>query len=113
MTMALDIVKEVYSRFGEGDMDGFLNLCADDIEWVVNGPAALEKCKAFRGREGVQEFLNILGESWEFSSFTPREFISDGQTVVVLGEESGKGCAGRRLDRAPLPPSPTADRRPR
>jgi len=30
------LVKEVYRRFSENDIDGFL--CADDIEWVVNGP---------------------------------------------------------------------------
>jgi uncharacterized protein len=90
MMSALEVVKDVYGRFAEGDIEGFLNLCAEDIEWVVNGPANLEKCKAFKGRDGVREFLDILAGSWEFSSFTPRQFIADGQTVVVLGEETGK-----------------------
>ena len=49
MASALEIVKDVYSRFAEGDIDGFLNLCAENIEWVVNGPANLEKCIAFKG----------------------------------------------------------------
>lgn len=89
MAPVLDTVKDVYNRFAEGDIDGFLALCADDIEWVVNGPAILEKCKAFKGRSGVQQFLSILGESWQFSSFTPRQFIAEGDTVVVLGEETG------------------------
>jgi len=89
METAKEIVKDVYKRFSEGDIDGFLSLCADDIEWVVNGPATLEKCKAFKGRSGVQQFLSILGDSWEFSSFAPREFIAEGDTVVVLGEETG------------------------
>lgn len=88
MTTPLEVVKDVYARFAEGDLEGFLGLCADDIEWVVNGPPHLEKCKAFRGRGGVQEFLDLLA-AWEFSAFAPREFIVDGQTVVVLGEETG------------------------
>lgn len=88
MATPLEIVKDVYNRFAEGDIDGFLALCADNIEWVVNGPAHLEKCKAFKGRGGVQEFLDLLA-GWEFSSFVPREFIAAGQTVVVLGEETG------------------------
>jgi hypothetical protein len=57
----LEVVKHVYNRFAEGDIDGFLALCADNIEWVVNGPANLEKCRAFKGhgprspgRVGVQ-----------------------------------------------------------
>jgi uncharacterized protein len=90
MPNTLELVKEVYRRrFSQNDIDGFLVLCADDIEWVVNGPPTLEKCRSFRGVRGVQEFLNILGESWEFRDFSPREFIADGQTVVVLGEEAG------------------------
>jgi len=90
MMSALEVVKDVYGRFAKGDIDGFLNLCADHIEWVVNGPANLEKCNAFKGRRGVREFLNILAGSWEFSSFTPQQFFTEGQTVVVLGEETGK-----------------------
>ncbi len=89
MATAIEVVKDVYNCFSEGDMDGFLALCADNIEWVVNGPATLEKCKAFKGHAGVQQFLDILGKSWEFSAFTPRQFITEGQTVVVLGEETG------------------------
>jgi ketosteroid isomerase-like protein len=54
MTSALEVVKDVCARIAAGDIDGFLALCADNIEWVVNGPANLEKCKAFRGRSGVR-----------------------------------------------------------
>jgi ketosteroid isomerase-like protein len=88
MPTSLQVVKDVYDRFARGDIAGFLELCAADIEWVVNGPPSLEKCKAYKGRDGVQQFLDILG-AWEFSSFGPREFIVDGQTVVVLGDETG------------------------
>ena len=93
MISALKVVKDVYGRFGKGDIDGFLALCADDIEWVVNGPAGLDKCQAFKGPDGVKRFLDILTSSWEFSSFTPHEFIASGETVVVLGEETGKDKA--------------------
>ncbi|MGR8935570.1 MAG: nuclear transport factor 2 family protein [Gammaproteobacteria bacterium] len=89
MLTPLDIVKDVYARFAQNDIDGFLNLCSDEIEWVVNGPATLKKCHAFHGLDGVREFLEILGDSWTFSAFTAKEFIAAEQTVVVLGEESG------------------------
>ncbi len=90
MASALDVVKEVYNRFSKGDLDGFLALCDEDIEWVVNGPATLEKCRAFQGRDGVRKFLDILGGSWEFRSFKVQEFIAEGIAVVVLGEETGE-----------------------
>ena len=88
MPTPLQIVESVYQRFAEGDIDGLLAVCADDIEWVVNGPATLKKCSAFRGRAGVQEFLKLLAV-WNFESFQPREFLVAGENVVVLGEEKG------------------------
>lgn len=88
MENSLEIVKDVYDRFSEGDIDGFLSLCAENIEWVVNGPAHLAKCRAFKGHSGVRQFLDLLA-GWEFSSFAAREFIADGSMVVALGEETG------------------------
>jgi uncharacterized protein len=93
MPSALDTVRDVYGRFAAGDVDGFLNLCADDIEWVVNGPASLEKCRAFRGRDGVRAFLDILTRTWAFSDFSPKTFIAEGDAVVVLGDETGTDTA--------------------
>jgi ketosteroid isomerase-like protein len=90
METSLQVVSGVYDRFAEDDVAGFPSLRADNIEWVVNGPSTLEKCRTFQGRSGVQEFLNILGGSWEFSVFAPRQYFSDGPTVVVLGEEKGR-----------------------
>lgn len=99
METALKVVKAVYERFAEGDVSGFLDLCAGDIDWVVNGPATLEKCRTFKGHSGVQAFLNILRESWEFSAFAPRQFFADGPTVVVLGEEKGRDkTSGTRFE---------------
>ena len=93
MSSALEAVKAVYSFFAAGELDAFLALCDGDIEWVVNGPASLEKCRAFHGRDGVRRFLEILGGSWRFQSFEAREFFSQGNTVVVLGEEKGETIA--------------------
>ena len=87
--MAIEIVRRVYECFAQGDMDGFLQLCDEKIEWVVNGPASLVKCRSYEGLEGVRTFLDILERTWSFSSFTPREFIDCGGKVVVLGEEAG------------------------
>jgi ketosteroid isomerase-like protein len=95
--MTESVVKEIYQRFSDGDIDGFLKLCADNIEWVVNGPASLEKCSTFHGIDGVRTFLSILDRTWSFSSFTPREFISGGSKVVVLGEETGTDRASGQM----------------
>ena len=87
--MSLEVAKAVYDRFAANDIEGFLSLCSQDIEWVVNGPSSLEKCRAFKGIQGVKEFLSILDRTWRFASFQPREFITGQDQVVVLGEEAG------------------------
>ena len=87
--MAVNIVKKVYECFGKGDINGFLELCEENIEWVVNGPYLLEKCQSFTGHKGVRRFLKILEGTWSFNTFVPREFIVDNNKVVVLGEETG------------------------
>jgi len=89
MISNLDAVRDVYKKFSEGDLDGFLGLCDENIEWVVNGPASLEKCQTFHGRNGARSFLDILGSTWKFHSFDARNFIVENNTVVVLGDEAG------------------------
>ena len=89
MPASIEIVKAVYARFAQGDIVGFLALCSEDIEWVVNGPSSLEKCQAFHGIAGVKDFLSLLDQSWRFTSFAPREFIVGQSEIVVLGEEEG------------------------
>ena len=39
------------------------------------------------GREGVAQFFSLVGETLEFQQFEPREFVGQGDTVVVLGYE--------------------------
>ena len=87
--MSLEIAKAVYDRFARKDVDGFLALCSEDIEWVVNGPTSLEKCRSFQGIEGVKDFLSVLDRTWRFTSFRPHEFIVSQEQVVVLGDEKG------------------------
>ncbi|WP_211829271.1 nuclear transport factor 2 family protein [Kistimonas asteriae] len=89
MMSPVDIVKNVYDSFSKGDLEGFIQMCDENIEWVVNGPASLEKCQSYRGREGVRQFLDILERTWTFRSFSANQYIHDGDSVVVLGDETG------------------------
>jgi ketosteroid isomerase-like protein len=89
MMAAGDVAGAVYQRVSAGDFEGLLALCDQDIEWVVDGPASLATGSALRGRDGVRAFLAILGCTWRFLSFDPREFIAAENAVFALGEETG------------------------
>ena len=53
----------------------------------------------FSGRVGVQSFFEKLLGAVEFTSFAPRTFLDDGDTVVVLGHDTGVAIpTGRPYD---------------
>jgi ketosteroid isomerase-like protein len=88
--MSLEVIKQVYEHVATGDMEAILGHCAEEVEWVVNAPAHLERCRAFEGVEGVRSFLETMDRGWKYRFAAPREFIDAGEKIVVLGEAEGK-----------------------
>jgi ketosteroid isomerase-like protein len=83
----VDVVQETYEAVGRGDIPALLDLLTDDVEWTLQGPSVIPFAGTRRGREGVAEFFSLVGENLEFEQFEPREFVAQGDTVVVLGFE--------------------------
>ena len=84
----VQIVQQGYAAFGRGDVPALLEMLTDDVEWVGAGSAeALPWAGRRRGREQVGQFFQALGGTLEFESFQPRQFIAQGDAVVVLGTE--------------------------
>ena len=83
----VDVVQETYEAVGRGDIPALLDLLTDDVEWTFQGPSSIPFAGTRRGREGVAEFFSLVGETLEFLQFEPREFVAQGDTVVVLGFE--------------------------
>ena len=82
-----DVVRQAYEAFGRGDIPAMLGMLTDDVEFTMQGPAVIPWVGTYRGREGVAEFFSLLDENLEFERFEPREFVAQGDTVVVLGDE--------------------------
>src|SRR5918998_4048947 len=95
----VDVVQETYEAVGRGDIPAVLDLLTDDVEWTLQGPSAIPFAGTRRGREGVAEFFSLVGENLEFEEFEPREFVAQGDTVVVLGlERSLVKATGRTFE---------------
>jgi uncharacterized protein len=84
----VQIVKEAYAAFGRGDMQGLLALFAEDIEWISPGEG-LPLAGTYRGLTGVADFFQKISEMLEFSLFEPREFVAQGDRVLVVGFDRG------------------------
>jgi ketosteroid isomerase-like protein len=94
-------VQSLYNAFGSGDVDGFLELLADDVEWeawadntaVVAGVPWLQP---HSGRAAVREFFAAVAEM-EIVELQVLNMMEGGNEVAVTFVLEAKlpACAGR------------------
>jgi uncharacterized protein len=82
----VQIVKDGFAAYARGDMQGLLALFAEDIEWIVPGEG-LRFAGTYRGLAEVAGFFQKISEMLEVSLFEPREFVAQGDRVLVVGFE--------------------------
>ena len=83
----IELVKKGYEAFAAGDMETVMSVYDDDIEWVQPGESAISG--TYHGKGEVAEFLSRFGE--KATGVTPKRFLADGDTVVVLSEATIEG----------------------
>jgi ketosteroid isomerase-like protein len=84
----IQTVKDFFAAIGRGDRECLLALVAEDIEWIVPGkdwPLA----GTYRGHAGLADLLETASKSMETST-EPREFVAQGDRVLVVGFARGK-----------------------
>lgn len=81
-------MKDFFAAIGRGDRQALLALVAEDIKWIIPGedwPLA----GTYRGHAGLADLLDTASRSMETST-EPREFVAQGDRVLVVGFASGK-----------------------
>jgi ketosteroid isomerase-like protein len=84
----IQTVKDFLAAFGSGNREALLALVADDIEWIIPGedwPLA----GTYRGHAGLARLLETASGSMETSP-EPREFVAQGDRVMVIGFAKGR-----------------------
>lgn len=93
------LVKKAYDCFGRADVPGILDLVAVNIDWLTPDVAGAPFHGQRNGKEGVLEFFTGLGSSETFETFETREFLADGNKVIVLGHlASVVNATGKRWE---------------
>lgn len=91
----VQIVENFFAAIGRGDKQGLLALCAEDIEWIIPGedwPLA----GTHRGHTGLTDLLQTHSETMETSFLEVREFVAQGDRVLVIGFARGRIKATNR-----------------
>ena len=81
------VVQQAYEAVGRHDIPAVLSLLMDDVEWMLQGPSTIPFAGTRHGHEGVAEFFTLVESNLEFQQFELRDFVSQGDTVVVIGYE--------------------------
>jgi hypothetical protein len=84
----IQTVKDFFAAIGSGDRESLLALVAEDIEWIIPGedwPLA----GTYRGHAGLAKLLETASRSIETST-KPREFVAQGDRVLVVGFANGR-----------------------
>ncbi|MFP4335131.1 MAG: nuclear transport factor 2 family protein [Wenzhouxiangella sp.] len=80
------MVKNVYTLFAAGDMEGFAALMAPDIVWNEAEGNPYADLNPYIGPEAIMSgLISRLVSEWEDISVTPHEFVVEGDRVVVFG----------------------------
>jgi hypothetical protein len=80
-----DVVRQAYESFKTGKIEDLLNLLSTDVDWRLPAIPGVPFSGVHRGRDGVGRFFASVGQNQDTLKFEPREFISEGGKVAVLG----------------------------
>lgn len=83
---AKTVVEKMFSAFGSGDIEKFVETVSDDTVWIYHGTQIIP-AGIFEKKEGVRTFFTNILERTKIINFEPQQFIVEGNMVVVLGQE--------------------------
>jgi len=96
-----ELVKKFYELFKVHDMQSYMQMCDESIEWKVmdgmpEGGTFVGKTAAFDGY-----FPKMLSHFEEFHA-VPEQFFESGHSVIVLGRYTGVGKATGKSFESPF-----------
>jgi ketosteroid isomerase-like protein len=86
----VEVVRELIDEWNRGEVDGLLARATEDFEWH---PKLVESVEggAFRGHDGMREFLRDWASTWEKWDLEAEELRDLGDQVLALTRVHAKG----------------------
>lgn len=95
------VIGQIYEAFGRGDINYIIDQLTDDVRWVSHLEAVVPWSGDFSGKTNVPKFFEAIDGSVQTTSFTPRDFIAQADSVVSTGEY---GCTVNSTGKTSLTP---------
>lgn len=81
----VQVVQRAIEHFQRGDIPALLDAMTDDIDWTIPVVPNVPFTGTRKGRDAVGRFFAELAQHQRARRFEPRQFVAQGDTVVVLG----------------------------
>lgn len=79
------VTEEVFTAFGEGDVDRIMRSLHDRVRIEFYGPEVIPYAGYYDGQSQCREFFETVLSSVDIHQFDPEDFICEGDKVVVTG----------------------------
>lgn len=83
----LKAVKNVYAAYDRGDLEAVLAELSPEIVWTNPYPPHVPLAGSFEGHAAFRRFVGLIKETTQSQAFEVRDFVAQGDKVVVLGWE--------------------------
>ncbi len=83
-----DLIQQAYDAFARGDVQGIIDVLADDVDWSV--PESLPQGGSFQGKDGAGPFFQNLGQTYDGLELQVDDLVDGGDNVVGVGTARGK-----------------------
>lgn len=85
------IVEKFYKKRSLNDIDGVIDLLADDIKWEIPGDKNLAPWLGNRSnKEGIREFFSLQKQHVESLIFDTNQLVVEGENAVAVGYLSSR-----------------------
>ncbi len=92
-----EIVRRVFEAFSRRDLSTLVALADPDLVFVPATARVAGRAEAYRGHEGLRDYLADVGRVWQELRSEPDEYIELGDRVLCTGRVYAWGV-GRVID---------------
>lgn len=82
----ITVTQDVFTCFGEHNVDGIVALLDDNIRIQFYGPASIPYAGDYEGLLEARRFFETVLSSVDIHQFEPEQFLADGEMVTVTGQ---------------------------
>jgi ketosteroid isomerase-like protein len=79
------LVGRLYNAFNQRDVEGMVALCSTEMEFVAVTGEEVGRGDAYRGLDGLREYLRDVERIWEELLITPSRVEQSGDRLLVVG----------------------------